>query len=73
MSATQPHHCSLLYDRPAVFAAAIKAPFRENWYDFATELPLKLRSVAHFYTTVVNTNHALRHPNEHVYMYLLTS
>ena len=61
MSATQPHHCSLLYDRPAVFAAAIKAPFRENWYDFATELPLKLRSVAHFYTTVVNTNYARPH------------
>ena len=30
---------------------------------FATELPLKLRSVAHFYTTVVNTNHTSRPPN----------
>ena len=30
---------------------------------FATERPLKLRSVAHFYTNVVNTNRALRTPN----------
>ena len=27
---------------------------------FATELPLKLRSVVHFYTTVMKTNGALR-------------
>ena len=40
-----------------------KAPFWENRYFFATELPLKLRSVAHFYTTVVNTNPASRPPN----------
>ena len=30
---------------------------------FATELPLKLWSVAHFYTSVVNTNCAVRTPN----------
>ena len=30
---------------------------------FATELHLKLQSVAHFYTTVVNTNHTLRPRN----------
>ena len=29
---------------------------------FATEFPLKLRSVAHFYTTVVNTNCPSRSP-----------
>ena len=30
---------------------------------FATELHLKLQSVTHFYTTVVNTNHTLRPRN----------
>ena len=30
---------------------------------FATQLPLKLRSVAHYYTTVMNTNRNSRPPN----------
>ena len=30
---------------------------------FATGLPLKLRSGTHFYTTVINTNQALRPHN----------
>ena len=37
---------------------------REWVFFFATELPLKLRSVVHFYTTVVNTNHALIPPKD---------
>ena len=41
----------------------LKNPYWENWYFSSTELPLKLLSVAHFNTSVMNTLRAGRPPN----------
>ena len=49
------HHFRL-QDNHLISTSLFKAPFRDNLYFFATELPLKLWSVAHFYTTVITTN-----------------
>ena len=52
----------------------LKAILHDNWYLFATELPVKLRSVAHFYTIVVKTNHSYATPlMDSVFVYLLSS
>ena len=42
---------------------SVKAPLCENWHFLLLSCPLKLRIVAHFYTTVVNTNRAPRPRN----------
>ena len=48
-------------------SVSLRGPFRDTWY-----FSLKLRSIAKFYTTVINTNRPSRPLMDSVHMYLLT-
>ena len=53
-----------LYQELHLFCCGLfKRPIRREIVLFATKLPLKMRSVADFYTIVTNTNCASRPPN----------